>query len=410
MLPVEEAIHRVIESVRAVGIETVSLDEGSNRILAAHVVAPIDLPPFTYATVDGFAIHRHDVERSSMKGGTRPRVIETIRAGSRATQTVKPGLAIRLMTGAPLPSGADAVVKEEDTSESADEAGLIRVQRPVVSRENVAESGEEVSRGDIVLKKGTTLRPGTIGILASLGFREVVVFRKPEIALLSTGHELVALGEDLDSGKIFGSSIYLLLAKLKEGGCTPIVLGVGGDDLSDIEKRIRSGLAADAIITTGGTGQGDSDWVRQVAHQMKIDLKVDGVAISPGKSFIFGLLRGKPVFSLPGSPTACLVAFEELVWPSLLKMRGKAGAQTLSRPTMRMSLEGRIRAKRGLREYALARVVLKDGRFKAIPIPRHHRGALMPTIQANGIVVLPEDRSEVQGGEEVSVRLVDLDL
>ncbi|NIQ40205.1 MAG: hypothetical protein GTN81_16715 [Proteobacteria bacterium] len=409
-LSVEETVDRIIESVSATGTETLPLVQGLNRNLADDVLAPMDLPPFSYATVDGFAISCQNEGRVPIPKGSLFRVIETIPAGSVATQRVRPGMAIRVMTGAPIPPGTDAVVKEEDTSFPKTPTPQIEIKKPIIPMENVASTGEYVCRGDLVLKKGTTLSPRSIGMLASLGIREVEVFRQPAVAVLSTGSELLGLEEPLVPGKIFASSLYFLLAKLQESGCAPFSLGVVGDEAAYIRKQIRSGLAADAIITIGGTRHGDSDWVRQVYRQMRIQTRVDGVAMSPGKSFVFGLLKGKPVFSLPGSPTACIVAFEELVRPALLKMSGKGGRQDPSSPTMKMILEGTIRTKKGLRKFVLAKVVLRDGRLKAIPINRQHRGSLMPTVQANGVIVVPESSTAVGKGEEVNVRLIDLDL
>ncbi len=410
MLSVEEAIHCILESMQTVGSEWVPLVEGLSRVLATDVVAPMDLPPFSHATVDGFAIQSGDVEHASREEGVPLRVVETIQAGSLVRKAVKPGLAIRTMTGAPLPNGADAVVKEEDTSPAGGRTALIEIKKPAVPLENVVSAGEEVRCGEIVLKKGTILRPENIGILASLGLPQVTVFRQPEIALLSTGNELVGLGERLGAGRIFASSFYVLLAKIRESGCIPRALGIVGDDGTEIQERIRSGLAADAIITVGGTRQGDSDWVRGVYRRMGIQTEVDGVAMSPGISFAFGLLEGKPVFSLPGSPTASLVTFEELVRPSLLKLKGNSTDQGFTRPTVKMSLGGWVQGKRKLPKYILARVVLKDGRLTAVPIKRERRGAVMPMIQANGIVVLPKGSSEARVGQEVTVRLVDLNL
>jgi len=410
MFSVDEAVHCIMESVKVMDSESVPLTDGLNRVLAGDVVACMDLPPFSHATVDGFAVLHEDVEQASRERGVPLRVVGTICAGSVARKTVRRGLAVRIMTGAPLPPGADAVVKEEDTSPRKKTTPLIHVEKPVAAMENVASTGEDVRRGEVVLEKGTALRPENIGILASLGLQQVVVFRQPEIALLSTGDELVGLREDLGGGRIFASSFYVLLAKIRECDCIPMALGIVGDDGASIEKRIRSGLAANAIITIGGTRRGDSDWVRDVYGKMEIHSQIDGVAMSPGGSFAFGLLKGKPIFSLPGSPTASVVAFEELVRPSLLKMRGISGGQSLARPTVKMSLGGRTRGKRGLRKYVLARIVVKDGRFTAIPINRARRGAVTPMVQANGIVVLPEGESEVHAGEEVLVRLVDLNL
>ncbi len=410
MLSVHEAIDCIADSVKAVGTEPIPLAAGLNRILASDVVASIDLPPFSHSIVDGFAIRHQDVEQRRGRKISKVRVIESISAGSMARETVKPGTAIRVMTGVPIPKGADAVVKQEDVYWAGHGAAFIQVEKPVALMENVASTGEDVRRGEIVLEKGTSLAPGEIGILASLGLQEVTVFREPNIALLSTGNELVGLGEPLGEGKIFASSFYVVLAKLRESGCTIHPLGVVGDSVAHIVKRIRDSLGADGIITTGGTQRGDSDWVKDVYRQMGIHMKIDGVAMSPGKSFVFGVFRGKPIFNLPGSPTACLIAFEELVRPALMRMGGKRGYQNLSRPTIKMRLGQNIRGKRGLRKYVLSRIVLRDGRLMAIPISRKHRGTITPMVQANGIIILPEDGSDGRRGEEVDVRLLNMNL
>jgi molybdopterin molybdotransferase len=408
MLSVEEAFRRILDCVNEVGTEGIALADGLNRILGCDVVAPIDLPPFSHATVDGFAVRSSDIEKRSGGKAVALRVVEEIMAGSVPTEAIKPGMAIRIMTGARLPEGADAVVKLEDTSPPRQGVTSVQVEKSVTPLENVASAGEEVKRGEVVLKKGEVLRPESIGGLVSLGLRKVIVFRQPEIALLSTGNELIRLDEERGAGKIFANSFYLLLAKIREAGCIPLPLGVARDDPADIKSRIRSALGADAIITTGGTRQGDADWVKDVYDQMGILSQVQGVAMSPGRSFIFGLLEGRPIFSLPGSPTASLVAFEELVRPSILKMRGTRTDRGLTRPTLKMGLEGRVRGKRGLKKYVLARVVLKDGKLVAIPIERKHRGALTSVIQANGFVMVPEGTPLLDAGQEVNVRLFDL--
>jgi len=410
MFSVEEATRRILGSVREVDIEHIDLVDGLNRTLAEAVVASTELPPFSRATVDGFAIQSGDAKHASQEEGALLRVIETVQAGSVPTQTVEPGTAIRIMTGAPLPHGADTVAKKEETVSAANKTDSIQVRKPLAPMENVASAGEEVRTGDVVLQKRTILRPEAMGVLASLGLRQIAVFRRPVIALLSTGSELVDLGDNTEAGKIFASSFYVLLAKIREAGCTPLSLGVVRDERADIQERIRSGKAADGIITVGGTRHGDSDWVRDVYQQMDIDLRVDGVAMSPGGSFVFGLLDGKPVFSLPGSPTASIVAFEELVRPSLLKMRGSNTERSLTRPTVHISLGETIRGKEGRGRFVLARVILKDGRLTALPVKKERRGALTPLTRANGIVVLPEGTSEVHEGQRVAVRLLDLDL
>jgi molybdopterin molybdotransferase len=408
MLPVDEALQRIVQSVKVLGPETIPLLDGLNRILATNVGASMDLPPFSHSTVDGFAIRHQDVTHASREKGSLLRVVETISAGSIAKKAVRPGLAIRVMTGAPLPTGTDAVVKDEDTAPGDDGTALIEVKRPVVPMENVASAGENLRSGEVALRKGTLLRPGKIGILASLGIREVVVFRQPRVGLLSTGSELVGLEKSIGPGKIFASSFYLLLAKLRESGCSPLPLGVVRDERTDIRNRIRSGLRSDGIITIGGTRRGDSDWVKDVYREMDIHTEFDGVAMSPGRSFTFGLLKGKPVFSLPGSPTACLVAFEELVKPALMKMKGWGDDHGPSGPTIRINLEGKVSGKKGLRTYILARVILRDGELVALPTKRENRGSLMPVVDANGIIVLPEDCTEVGSGDQVDVRLVDV--
>jgi molybdopterin molybdotransferase len=410
MVSVGEAVDRILESVKAVDTESVDLVSGLSRILATDVSASMDLPPFSHTTVDGYAVHSQDAQQASKGKEIILRVVETIHAGSTAKRRIEPGLSIRVMTGAPLPTETHAVVKDEDTSPARGEGGLIRIDRPISPMENMAPAGGDVRRGEAVLGKGTTLRPEGIGVLASLGFQRVVVFKQPRVALLSTGSELVDLGQSLGAGNIFASSYYLLLAKLRDSGCTNLTLGIVPDDKKIIENRLETALDADATITVGGTGEGDSDWVRDIYRRMQIRPKVDRVAMSPGRSFVFGLLREKPVFSLPGSPTACLVAFEELIRPGLLKMRGITGYNNLVRPTLKMSLGERIRGKSGLRKYVLCRVAVRRGIPLVMPIGKKHGGALSPLAHANGLMVLPENASEMLVGEEVVVRLLDTNL
>ena len=393
MLSVEEAIDCIVGSVHRLEAEPVPLTEALNRVLAGDVIAPQDLPRFSYATVDGFAIHRDDMAQPSMKQRVSLEVIETVPAGSPVTKTVQPGASIRVMTGALLPPGTDAVVRGEDVSPVEGKTGFIAINRTAKPMENVAPAGETMKRGELVLKTGTLL------------FQQVEVFRRPCIGLLGTGHELVALGENLEPGKIYASSYYLLMAKLQERGCTSMRLGITGDDREDIQNRIRSGLAGDAVITTGGTGEGMTDWVTDIYRDMGIRQGFDGVAMSPGRSSRLGVLQGKPVFSLPGSPTACLVAFEELVMPAILRLRGVGEGEDVVRPLLRMSLAGRLSGKRGVRRYVPAKIVLTDGRLEAVPLARAPRGSGMPVMQAHGMIVIPENIDEIVPGEDVYVRL-----
>jgi molybdopterin molybdotransferase len=405
VLSVEDALECILGSVHGVEAESVPLPEALNRVLAGDVIAPQDVPRFSYATVDGFAIHRHDMAQPSMKQRVSLEVIETVPAGSPVTKTVQPGASIRVMTGALLPPGTNAVVRAEDVSPLEGKTGLIAINRTVKPMENVAPAGETMKQGELVLKTGTILRPERIGALTSLGFQRVEVFRRPCIGLLGTGRELVALGENLEPGKIYASFYYLLMAKLQERGCAPMGLGITGDDREDIQNRIRSGLAGDAMITTGGTGEGMTDWVTDIYRDMAIRQGFDGVAMSPGRSSRFGVLQGKPLFSLPGSPTACMVAFEELVMPAILRLRGVGEGEDVVRPLLRMSLAGRLSGKRGMRRYVPAKIVLTDGRLEALPLARVHRGSLMPVMQAHGLIVIPENSDEIAPGGDVYVRL-----
>ena len=405
MLSVEEALDCIVGSVHGVETEPVPLTEALNRVLAEDVAAPQDVPRFSYATMDGFAIHRHDITQPPMKHRVSLEVIETVPAGAPVTRTVQPGTSIRVMTGAPLPPGTDAVVRAEDVSPIEGNTGFIVINRAVKPMENVAPAGETVKRGELVVKTGTILRPERIGALASLGFQRVEVFRRPCIGLLGTGRELAVLEEGLTPGKIYASSYYLLTAKLEEQGCVPMGLGITGDDSEDIQNRIRSGLAGDAVITTGGTGQGMTDWVTGLFRDMGIGRGFDGVAMSPGRSSRFGLLQGKPVFSLPGSPTACLVAFEELVMPAVLRLKGVGEREDAVGPLLRMRLAGRLSGKRGVRRYVPARIVLRGGRLEAVPLAKAHRGSFMPVMQTHGLIVIPENSGEISPGEDVHVRL-----
>jgi len=406
---VEEALDCIVQCVHTVEAEPVPLTEALNRVLAEDVLAPHDLPRFSYATVDGFAIHRHDTAHPPTKRRVVLEVIETVSAGSPATRTVQPGTSTRVMTGALLPPGTDAVVKREDVSPMEGKTGFVVVHKMAKPMENMARAGETLKRGELVLKTGTILRPERIGVLASLGFRRVDVFRRPHIGLLGTGDEIVALEENLEPGKIYASSYYLLMAKLQERGCTPMRLGITGDDREDIRNRIRSGLAGDAMITTGGTGKGVTDWVMDIYRTMDIHPGFDGVAMSPGRSSRFGVLQGKPLLSLPGSPTACLVAFEVLVMPAILRLAGVAQGENLVRPLLKMNLAGRLSGKHGTRRYVPAMIVLRGGQLEAVPLAKAHRGSLMPAMEAQGLIVIPENTDTLVPGENVDVRLTAFD-
>jgi len=406
MISVEEALDRVLSYVNVLGAEEKPILECLGQVLDEDIYSPLSVPPLDNSAMDGYAVRAEDVTGASPSSPVTLDVIGEIKAGAVSRQGVVSGTAIRIMTGAPLPHGADSVVQFEHTDE--EQRGehpphQIGILQPVTKSQNVRRSGEDIARGDLVLAKGTLLRPAEIGVLASLGKERVRVIRRPVVAILATGDELVELGHPLAEGKIYNSNSYSTAALVLRYGGIPRVLGIATDDAADIEAKIDQALSSDMLLTSGGVSMGDYDFVKEVlAEQGEVSFWT--VRMKPGKPLAFGNIRGIPHLGLPGNPVSVMITFEMFARPAILKMMGK---KNLSKPTIEATLEGSVKNTDGRRIFARAAVRRDGGRYMARITGPQGSGILTSMSQANGLVIVPEDSSGVKDGDTVKVLMLD---
>jgi len=371
--------------------EQIPINAAMGRVTAESIRAKYDLPPFDRSAVDGYALRAKDTFGVSAFNTKTFKLTE---------DKVRENEAKELWTGNPLPEGADAVVMLEYTRKYEDK---IEVEKAVTPGRNVSKRGEDVAEGDVAIEAGTRLNPHHLGLLAALGETHVKVVRKPKVAILATGSELVELGQKLEPGKIVETNRLVFFSMCKELGAETLDLGLAKDDLKEIGAKIQEGLEqADAVITTGGTSVGYPDLVPLAVNQLgKPGIIVHGVTIRPGMPTALAILRGKPVFVLSGNPVAATVGFEVFTLPTLLKLLGIKEA----RPAVEAKLTQRVAGVLGRRVFLRVRVFEKDGGFFAEPVRVTGSGVLTTMTKANGYVIVPENREGVEEGESVRVHL-----
>jgi molybdopterin molybdotransferase len=395
-LTVGEASAHMLSGVGALGEETIELRGALRRVLARDVVSPVSLPLWDNASMDGFAVRAADVAGASVDVPVRLRVVETIAAGRQGARTVGRGEAARIMTGAPLPEGADCVIRVEDTVSSAD---VVEIRDDRDAGVNVRAAGEDVRRGTVVARAGTTLRAAHVGVLASVGCARPVVYRRPRVAILATGDELVALdefGQVLAGRRIVSSNSYSLEAAVIAAGGDAISLGIAPDDPATLAERLRAAEGCDLIVTSGGVSVGDFDYTRTVVAELGGSLSLWRVRMRPGAPIGFGRLFGVPWLGLPGNPVSALVTFELFGRPLL---RTLAGAVRPHRRTVPVVLDEPVALRAPLTHFL--RCVLDDGddgSLRARLTGAQSSGMLTSMSSADALLVVPPEPSTVPVG------------
>ncbi len=391
MLTIEEALARVLAHIPPNGAERASLAEAHGRVLAEDVYSPSALPPWPASAMDGFAVRAADVPGEF-------RVLETVAAGRVPTHTVVPGTAIRIMTGAPLPDGADAVVMVEDSEATGVDA--VRLAGSASPGQHVRPCGGEVPLGVHVLPRGRTLGAGAIGVLAAVGIPSVQVASRPRVGILSTGDELVEPGTPLGPGQIHSSNGYALAALVREAGGLPVDLGSVPDDPVAIADAFREALRCDLVLSTGGVSVGDYDHVKGVLAELGIGMDFWQVAMKPGKPLAYGVLGVTPIFGLPGNPVSCMVNFYQFVRPVLRTMLGDA---TPYLPVVEAELAGRVSRRPGRPEFVRVRL-FREGDVVRAEVAGHQGSAgVLSMADAHGFALLPADATEIAGRIAVQV-------
>ncbi len=414
MISVEQALDKILNYVHVLEDEERPILECLGQVLAEDVYSGLNVPPLDNSAMDGYAVQSRDTRGASRRSPRFLRVIGTVAAGSIAGCEVEPGTAVRIMTGAPIPKGVDSVVMFEDTDEtqrqgSSTEIGILR---EVEAGLNIRRAGEDIAQGSMVLSQGAVLRPSEIGVLASLGRTTVRVIRRPIVAILATGDELVDISQPLPAGKIYNSNTYSLAALVRRYGGIPKILGIARDSEHSVVAKLRQGLDADMLITTGGVSAGDYDLVKDVlAKQGEISFWT--VRMKPGKPLAFGIIKGVgkagiarniPHLGLPGNPVSSMVTFELFVRPAMLKMMGK---KNLTKPTIEAVVENPVVNRDRRRLFARVVVEKRNGQYFARLTGPQGSGILTSMTSANGLMIIPEDKAEVVAGDIVQVMMLD---
>jgi len=403
----------ILSRVQALEPERVPILEAQGRVLAEEIVSEIDIPPFDNSAMDGYAVQSADVATARPGSPVRLTVVGSVAAGYVAGARVEPGTAIRIMTGAPLPEGSDAVVPYEDTSDFdrpkgerlALPANEIEVRQAAEAGANVRPHGEDIRRGELVMAPGRVIRPQEIGVLASLGHETVLVHRRPRVAVLATGDELLEVHEPLRPGKIRNSNEYTNAALVARTGGLPLRLGIARDTAADLTAKIRSGLeqGADLFLTSGGVSVGDYDVVKDVLGT-EGEMQFWQVRMKPGKPLAFGLLAGGvPLIGLPGNPVSVMVSFEQFARPAILKMLGHTD---LTKPTVQAIVDEPLRNS-GRRGFVRVIVTRQGDDYHARTTGEQGSGVLTSMAKANGLAVVPEGVRRVEAGTRITVQMLD---
>ncbi len=405
MISIEQALEKVLSYMEVMGEEHRPILDCLGQVLAEDIYSGINIPPLDNTAMDGYAVQSKDTYGASQQSPRTLRVIETISAGSISKHEVEPGTAIRIMTGAPIPKGADSVVKFEDTDDTLKKEPSEKVQIfcQVATGLNIRRAGEDITKGSMVLSKGKVIRPSEVGVLASLGQSSVKVIRRPIVAILATGGELVDIGQPLSPGKIYDSNTYSTAALVLRYGGIPKILGIALDNEESLVTKLHQGLDSDMLITTGGVSMGDYDMVRDILAK-EGEMVFWTVRMKPGKPLAFGKIRGIPHLGLPGNPVSSMVTFELFARPAILKMMGK---KNLAKPTIEAVIENPVENTDGRRILSRAVVEKRSGQYFARLTGAQGSGILTSMSLANGLVIVPEDKVRVEKGDVVQVMMLD---
>ncbi|BBE51417.1 Molybdopterin molybdenumtransferase [Ferriphaselus amnicola] len=397
-LTVAAAQRCVIETMRRLGTESVPLQQALGRVLADDVRANRDQPPYDVSAMDGFAIRSADVANAPAV----LEIIEDIKAGDMPQKVLAAGQCARIMTGAPVPQGADAVIRVEDTHAQVDDHVQIAVT--VKSGNDIRERGESMRTGEVVLAAGTEITPGVVGMLAMVKASSVLVYRQPRVAILSTGDELEGLDEPIDANKIPDANSYALMAQVQALGIEPVLLGIARDDPDHLRGLLQRGLQFDVLLVSGGTSVGVHDYVRPTLEALGVQMKFWGVAMKPGHPMAFGVAPLTWIFGLPGNPVSSMVCFEQFVAPALRSIMGLA---KLHRATVSVKLARDVKHRPGRTDFV--RVMLSKVADERLATPTGNQGSgiLHSMAMAEGLMVIPAESKGIAAGEMVTVQLLD---
>ena len=406
-LSVKAAQAIVLQHVTTLDVETVSLEAALGRVLAEEIRANRDQPPSDVSAMDGFALRCADLPQEAGAAPAALTIVEDIKAGDRPAKTLRAGQCARIMTGAPVPAGADAVIRVEDTRLLTE--ALVEISRPVPSGNDIRPRGDSMRKGQVVLTPGTEITSGVVPVLATVKCAQVKVYRRPRVAILATGNELEAIDEALDPDKIPNSNSYALMAQAQALGLEPVLLGIARDDAQELAQFLRRGLLYDVLLVSGGSSVGVHDQVRPTLTALGVAMHFWRVEMRPGHPVAFGTTATSLVFALPGNPVSSMVCFEQFVLPALRRMMGN---RRLFRRTLAATLAHPVKTRPGRTEFV--RVVLahdagpeNSPAWVATSTGNQSSGALLSMAQADGLLVVPAASTGLAAGATATVVLLD---
>jgi molybdopterin molybdotransferase len=408
MLTVTEASERILSEIKPLAPEAVPLRQALGRVLAEDISATVTMPPWSNSSMDGYAVRSADITPVMSGERVQLRVVATVAAGEFAPRALKRGEAMRIMTGAPIPGGADSVIRKEDT-DGGSEKVEIREARDVWK--NIRDAGEDFQRGDLLGKRGSPIKPALLGVLASSGIATVQVFGQPKVAIISSGNELVDL-DDFDeviaARRIVSTNSYTLEALTRVAGGIPEDLGIASDTKASLKRKLDAAADSDLIITSAGVSVGDLDYTRDVFASLGGKQKFWKVKMRPGAPLAFGLLKDVPWLGLSGNPVSAMVSFELFIRPALRKMQGY---QTFFRRTVAVTLEEEVKIGAKLTHFLRAVVTRQpDGALTARLTGHQSSGALTSMAKANALLIVPETDPKVPKGAQLKALMLDNSL
>ena len=401
MILVKEAQKIILEKLQPLEPENIPLLNTLGAVLQEDICAQRDNPPADNSAMDGYALRFNDISSLDQNNPLSLKVVEDIPAGQKPTKSINPGEASRIMTGAVVPGGADTVVMVEETEKKN---GSVSILKPQKKGSHVRKQGEDFKKGDILLSKGDLVTSSNIAIIATAGYAKLSVNRKPVVAILSTGDELVDVDAKAEDHQIINSNTYLLASQVLESGAKPMLLGIVRDRKDDIKEKLKSADEADIIITSGGVSVGDYDFVKDAIQDLGSDIVFWKIAMKPGKPLTFSMLSKRPLFGLPGNPVSSFVSFEQFVRPAILKMSGHTD---LFRKTIRATLTEDIKKKNdGRRHFLRSTLTYINGSYSVSALSGQGSNMLASLASANSLLIIPESETELKSGQQVEVQVL----
>lgn len=401
-ISIEKAEEILLNQDIELNIVNMPILETLGYVLAEDIVSDIKMPPFDRSPLDGYALRSEDIKNATKENPVTLEVIDNIQAGYVSSKTIGKGQAIRIMTGAKIPEGADIIIRFEDTEFTDDRVKIFNYLKP---NSNIVKAGEDIEVGDVVLRKGSLIGPADIGIMATLGRTEVKVYSKPKVAILATGDELIDIDMPLKEGKIRNSNSYTIAAQVKRLGGEPIILGICNDELDEIKERLLEGLKlADLVITTGGVSVGDADLAKEAFSQIGGEILFWRVKMKPGTPIAVAKYENKLIFGLSGNPAAASITFEKFVRPIILKAMGRKNFNLMK---VESTLESEFTKVSSQNRYLRAITYYKDGGFVTILPNKHSSGVLSSLSGTNSLFLVKAGTGPYKKGDKIKVEILD---